>query len=850
METKRCAQCHKLLRAETLICSRCGYIFSGKKRTLITRDLTRPSLPPASPQHKDITRDLTRPSLPPASPHRAGHYSGLHPEDQPYQSSMIAVQHSPVQEVEKIAPLPEHVQNLPEQPTLPPPGDDAPTQISVRYDKPQTETGIANVAPNEPIEVPYVRYEKPLLDTDGALSALYQPRHPKKVHTAKRTISLLLTLSCIFFLLASGILVYVLMASKSTSSPGLKLSVNPPTVRASDLFMLSGSGFTPATQVNFTYDDEKPINDSMGHQLKHVVDRHGAFSIEVITPTSWGVGIHTIIATDEAQQASTSTSITVEAPSEAAPQLQLSTTHIDLGTNSAGTTSSKQITLKNIGGNKLTWQQKSDAAWLKAAPTGDNSYAFAGSESVTITANRSNLTPKSTHTGHIIFAQKDGTNPITLTVTMGVDAAPAVLNVSPLSLTFAATSTQSVPTQSVTLQNSGGKSLNWQATATTNDGANWLYVGGASGRIDPSQSQQLTIGVQAQTLAVGSYQGMVALTGGASATINVSLTVLAPGNILVTPTTLSFTGLTQQSVTSEFLTLQNSGAQPQTWSTTVDQGNWLSTTPQSGSINAGEQTQIPVNINTAGLKANSYQGSITFTMGNYITVVPVALTLTTPPTAAISVQSTALTFHTIAGTNPTGQQLAITNTGNAVLNWAATESGNGATFAPLSIISGHLSPQSSSTIQVNPSVANLSPGTQNTTITIADSDASTTVVSQKVQVTVIIQGQAAISISPSNFHLDASSTNPTSQTVAIKNTGTAPLNWSASVHMDTPVGGTWLSVDTASGTLAVGASQNIVVSCDNTGLTAGDSYQGTILISDSDTGTTVASQTVYLTFFP
>jgi len=214
------------------------------------------------------------------------------------------------------------------------------------------------------------------------------------------------------------------------------------------------------------------------------------------------------------------------------------------------------------------------------------------------------------------------------------------------------------------------------------------------------------------------------------------------------------------------------------------------------------------------------------------------------------VQSTALTFHTIAGTNPAGQPLAITNTGYAVLNWTATESGNGATFAPLSITSGRLSPQSSSTMQVNPSVATLPPGTLNTTITIADSDAGTTVMSQKVQVTVVIQGQAEISISPSNFHLDASSTNPTSQTVAIKNTGTAPLNWSTSVHMDTPVGGTWLSVDTASGTLAPGASQNIVVSCDNTGLTKGDSYQGTILISDSDAGTTVTSQTVYLTCFP
>ncbi len=831
METKRCAQCHKLLRAETQICGRCGYTFSEKKR-------------------KIITRDLTRPSLPPASPHRAGHYSGLHPEDQPYQSSMIAVQHSPVREVEEIVPSHPPVQEVLAQPLMPSPGDDAPTQISVRHEKPQTETGIPNIHYEQ---VPYVRRERPLLDTDSALPALYQPPQPQRTRTTKRTISVLLTLSCIFFLLASGILVYVLMASKTpTSLSALKLTASASTVRASDILTLSGSGFTPATQVKFTYDKELPINDSMKHQLAALVDRQSTFSVSMIVPTTWGAGKHTITATDEAQIASASTSIIVEPPSEAPPQLQLTTAHIDLGTNSAGTTSSKQITLRNTGGSHLTWQQKSDATWLTAAPTGGNSYTFEGSTSVTITANRSHLAPKSPYTGHIVFSQKDGSNASILTVTMSVDSAPAALDVSLSSLTFAATNTQSVPTQSVMLQNSGGKALRWQATATTNDGANWLYMSGpTSGSIAPAQNQQLVIGVQAQSLAAGPYQGSIVLTGGASATINVSLTVIAPGNILVTPTTLGFTGLTQQNVATKILTLQNTGGQPQTWSAAVDQGNWLSVTQQSGSLSAGSQAQIAVNINTTGLQANSYQGDITFTIGNQPTTVPVMLTLTTPQAAVISVQNTALTFQTAWHNNPVGQSLTITNTGNAALHWVATESGTGAIFAPLSLASGSLPPLSSKFIEVNPSVATASPGVQKTTITIADSDAGTTVASQTVQVTVIIQSQAEISIRPPNISLTPNGTNPSTQTFAITNSGTAPLNWTASVQMDVPTtGGTWLSVDTSSGILAPGESKTITVSCDSTGLTKGVYYSGTILITDSDTGTAVASQTVYLSFFP
>lgn len=769
---------------------------------------------------------------------------------------MIAVQHAPVPKVQEIEPelddvpeeeviVPETLRQMTERPTLPPLGNDAPTQVSVRYEKPQTETHIPSVPPFIPVERPR---ERPLLNTDGSLPVLYKPRQPERVPTTRRTISLLLGLSCIFFLLASGILVYVLTNNKPTSSGNsLHLTVNPSIVRASDTFTLSGSGFTPSTQVKFTYDDSKPLNDSMGRQLTAIVDRHNSFSIDVITPTSWSAGVHNMYAFDNEQQASAKASLTVEPPSEASPLLQISTTNVDLGTNAAGTTSSKQITLKNAGGGKLTWQSKSDAAWLTVAPIGNSGYTFAGSMAVNIAVNRSNLAPKEKYTGHIVFSQKDGSNSSKLTVTMGVNSTPAVLNVSPSSLTFAASNAQTVPTQSVMLQNSSSKPLSWQAAATTNDGANWLTVGTTRGSIDAGQSQTLVVGVQAQLLAAGSYQGAIVLTGGANATINVSLSVLAAGNIVVTPTSLNFSGLTQQSVASKGLVLQNTGGQAQTWSASVDSGNWLSVSPSSGSVNAGTQTPIAVNINAAGLTANNYQGNITFMVGNQISIVPITLMLTTPPAAAISVQPGALNFQTNLHTNPVGQSLTITNTGNGVLHWVASESGNGASFAPLSVSSGTISPQGSSVIQVNPSVSTLGPGTLKTTITIADSDAGTTVGSQQVPVTINIQSQAEISTSPVNFSVTTGATTPMTQTVTIMNTGTATLNWSAAIHTDD--GGTWLSVNTTSGSLAPGASQNIIVSCDSTGLTKSKIYQGSIIINDSDTGTNVSPSTVYLSFF-
>ena len=77
METKRCQRCHKLLRADAPVCNRCG----GLDFLQVTQ--ARSGRTGATKEPPSI------PSNPPASPHRAGHYSGLHPEDQPYQSSFL-----------------------------------------------------------------------------------------------------------------------------------------------------------------------------------------------------------------------------------------------------------------------------------------------------------------------------------------------------------------------------------------------------------------------------------------------------------------------------------------------------------------------------------------------------------------------------------------------------------------------------------------------------------------------------------------------------------------------------------------------------------------------------------------
>src|SRR5438552_1023636 len=110
MDTKRCTYCHKLARAEAETCSRCGHPYV---KNTISRVLTKSNHASAGsrtngtmrlPESDGNTR-IRRRSIPPASPHRAGHYSGLHPEDQPYQSTIMAVQRPLVRQANLRGPV-------------------------------------------------------------------------------------------------------------------------------------------------------------------------------------------------------------------------------------------------------------------------------------------------------------------------------------------------------------------------------------------------------------------------------------------------------------------------------------------------------------------------------------------------------------------------------------------------------------------------------------------------------------------------------------------------------------------------------------------------------------------------
>ncbi|WP_083814823.1 BACON domain-containing protein [Ktedonobacter racemifer] len=727
MDTIRCPQCKKLQRADAQVCSRCGYAFDRPSRRSGARQ-----------------PHTQKPSLPPASPHRAGHHAGLHPEDHPYHSSMMeALQqtvHSRTVDVDEGTSELEVENTQSDQQNGPELNIPVPTRRASRFaSKPQVTIPMTPKVESNPQPQASLHEEVPtsyVAEKQGAIDPISEPSFPlSNVRSSRpRATSLILLCACLFFLIMSSVLAFFLIGNKPSIAQASVIAT-PNQLRINDTFLLKGSGFGPHDNLLLTYDVAQPIPGDNGKPLLASTNKQGAFSLEIRVTHAWSIGNHAIHVTDEHMRLSVSTTVMVQETPSGPPQLQLATQRIDFDAAPSGTIATRDLTLINNGGNSLTWQASSDQPWLSVTPA---SGSFAGRATIQVKANRGTLLPH-TYTGHLLFRTTNASEsaPLTLTVTLGVAKEPAsgTLVVSTASLAFSTGAGYSPTAQSVVIQNTGDQAINWTGTTLTGDGSPWLSMSPAEGRLPGHSSAIITIAIQSTQLAVGNYQGTLNFSSANSTSqVGVSLSVIATGNLVVSPPTLAFSTIVNQQPADKTITLQNTGALALSWqasASTADQGNWLSAAPTSGSLDGSQQTTLTVHIDDSRLVPGSYQGTLTFNSGGQAKQVAVSLTVSPPPAPIISVVPSTITFDTTRDNSFASQLISVTNVGQATLNWRTSQS-NGS--ASLSRTQGTLNPGESDILTVSPTVATTSTGTFTTTITFSHSDPALKV--QPVQLTI------------------------------------------------------------------------------------------------------------------
>jgi len=759
METKRCQRCHKLLRADAPVCNRCGALdflqvtHARTGRTGATKE------PPSIP------------SNPPASPHRAGHYSGLHPEDQPYQSSFLPVQRPPApthhifeEEAEEGA--------IYRAPTRAVDSSLAPAPISapkrrIASFSPSPEPGpqrslqtngqIFHASQVQQYEVEPEHDEQP---KQSEAYQTYSPTQPpntpnplpleiatpvRKRRIRGRAVPILLITSCFLFLVATSILAFLLLDSRPTTALKPKLFAEPNSLRAIDILELSGSGFRANALMNFTRDDANiPILNGDA-PLQVSTWSTGNFSVQIPIPDSWAPGKHMIYATDQDNNRA-STTITIQSTPPTPPLLQLTTTSIDLGADSSSVVSRKDFTLTNAGGSQVNWQTSSDSLpWLTITPSNGT---FAGSQVVTIVVDRSNLSAQS-YTGHITFTEQGGNNkPLVLTVTMAVNPASANLVLSNAALTFNGTPAQNPVNQSITIQNTGGQPLDWTAVLSTATGGNWLSLSSSNGHLLPGTQTTMAVIASSVGLGVGNYQGTLTFSyAGATATpVMVTLIVSPPpvAKLAVTTNNLAFNAIQGQNPLPKSFTISNTGNAPLNWGIKEDANiaPIAPVSPSRGTLAPSGSIAITVTPMITQVTAGVVDGFITIVdtdAGSTVKSQQVKVTFTIVNQAVIYVSSNQIAFTHDSTVTVSTQPLLITDTGSAPLNWTIQIS-NSSPIQWLSVDNsgGTLVPSGLDFVNVTCDSTHLSPGTYTATLQVKDTDAGTPVTPQTITVTVTV----------------------------------------------------------------------------------------------------------------
>jgi len=368
------------------------------------------------------------PSNPPASPHRAGHYSGLHPEDQPFQSSFMPVQRAPAvtrslvdQEVvlPTVITAPAPPPKAPDTEGLPKRRVAVPTPLPLPMPQRSVNSplGSSPAAPQRQFVSPPVTFAPPtnLWFTEPVPAVLPLPRKQQK---QSRVVPVLLSASFLLFLLATSALAFLLLDKRPVATTTTQPSM---VVTPSALSFSAIQGTHPAPQ-SFTISNtgNAPLKwaaaeDVNGSAFAPVSPKQGTVAPDktaVITvtpditraPAGFINALITISDTDKGTRVP-SQQVAITILNQAVINVS-STTMIFTTTNST-----QSLVITNTGSAPLNWTLVQPLSpWLSVDVTG-GTLSPGESQTVKVTCDSTDLSVGN-HTATLVISDTDAGTPV------------------------------------------------------------------------------------------------------------------------------------------------------------------------------------------------------------------------------------------------------------------------------------------------------------------------------------------------------------------------------------------------------------------------------------------------------
>lgn len=505
----------------------------------------------------------------------------------------------------------------------------------------------------------------------------------------------------------------------------------------------------------------------------------------------------------------------------------------------------------------LAWNIASSPSWLSVS-------ASSGKTPTSLTVRVvNNGLPPGTYNGTILFDSQAGTQSLPVTYVVGKPSAPG-MGITPAALSFSAVLGQQAQTaQSISMSNTGGGTLNWTAAAATMVGGNWLSVQPTAGSLAGQQAATVSVAVSLPPgIIPGSYSGTITVSGtdgsgqplpGGPQVVTVTFVVNAPCAIAASPAALSFSGVAGgQPPAAQKVTITASGAcaNALTWTASVSGGNWLTTTPASGTVSLTASATTSVAVSLSGLQAGGANATITLNApaGTPIAI-PVTLNIQAAACTLQPASASNATFTTEDDINPPSQTFTVSVSGACDNNLRLTPTvTQGAGTNWLAITPGtQAMTGNNQTFTITVTSTALADGSYSGSISLSAVDSGITVLGspQTISVTLTVLAPPALSLASLTGPLTFTATPPAqslpltttatataipARTLAISNSGEASLNWTATLAADAP---TFLTLATSSGSLSGDANATITLLINPIGQTGG-TYRTSITIQATD----------------
>ena len=404
---------------------------------------------------------------------------------------------------------------------------------------------------------------------------------------------------------------------------------------------------------------------------------------------------------------------------------------------------------------------------------------------------------------------------VNLTVPFGLVAPPPFV--------FNSVNSASPPSQSLLVTTSPSSQVPFTASASSTGG--WLSVSPITGTTGVTT---ITVSADPTKAPPGVNGGTITLT--ATGATNSPLTVNVTFNVTTvpTPSALTFTGIAGGSnPSSQPLSVTSTAGPTVSYTAAVTSGSsWLSVSPSGGTTNGSALT---VSVNTTGLSANTYHGTITITPSGGAAI-PVGVTLTvTSPLPSMVPGSPSLTFNYTPGSAPS-QALGITSSGGAITYNVAASTTTGGSWLQVLPASG--ATPGSETVSIVTSVAStLATGTYNGAVVFTCSPTSSCGnTNGQLSVPVTLTVTATLTPVPSSlpFTYTIGGSTPAPVPIGVTSNGGA-ITYTATAA--TTSGGNWLAVSPGSATTPTGVTASVNAAA-LTGLAAG-TYNGSITLTST-----------------